>query len=188
MSYELTGKQKELEFDMFWDALDNSTIRQSDFDFDDKINKRNFNNHYDGDFKFNEVLGRVVKKLELLKIQHVVNKIATEHKVEDNRYTTYTYKTYDYDFYFYDKSFQFSFDHLTYEERALCSLEIVFLLFMHHIKVDAEVLTRIFGQEVSRYTFMSMRKAIEKISNHKLVKNKNGNYHFEKVKGETNDN
>ena len=119
MTYELTGKQKELEFDMFWDALDISTIRQSDFDFDDKINKRNHNNHYDGDFKFNEVLGRVVKKLELLKIQHVVNKIMTEHKVEDNRYTTYTYKTYDYDFYFYDKSFQFSFDHLTYEERAL---------------------------------------------------------------------
>ena len=58
-------------------------------------------------------------------------------------------------------------------------LEIVFLLFMHHIKVDTEVLSRIFGQEVSRYTFMSMRKAIEKVSNHKLVKNKNGNYHFE---------
>ena len=51
---------------------------------------------------------------------------------------------------------------------------------MHHIKVDTDVLTRIFGQEVSRYTFMSMRKAIEKISNHKLVKNKNGNYHFER--------
>ena len=180
MSYELTGKQKELEFDMFWDALDNSLIKQSDFDFNDKINKRNNNNHYDGDFKFNEVLNRVIKKLKLLKIEHVVNKIETKHKVDDNRYTTYFYRTYDYDFYFYDKTFNFSFDHLSYEERALCSLEIVFLLFMHNIKVDTDVLSRIFGQEVSRYTFMCMRKIIEKVSNYKLVKNKNGNYHFER--------
>lgn len=182
MIYELTGKQKELEFDMFWDVLDNSKIKQEDFedDFDKKINKRNHKNHYDGSFKFNEVMNRIIKKLELLQINHVVNKSYTEHEVKDNRYTTYTYKTYDYDFYFCDKSFNFSFDHLSYEERALCSLEIVFLLFMHNIKVNTEVLTRIFGQEVSTYQFMSMRKIIEKVSNHKLVKNKNGNYHFER--------
>ena len=180
MAYELSGKQKVYELDMLCDALDDAKILQADFDFSDRINKRNYKNHYHGDFKYNLIVKNVIKKLEMLKVNFVVNVINNEKLIEDNRYTTYVEKTYDYDFLFYDKKLSFSFTHLSYEDRAFCSLEIVFLLLLHNIKVDAKVLENIFGQTVTRHVFMDIRNNIEEVLNCKLVKNKNGNYHFER--------
>ena len=187
MKYELSGKQKKLELDMFLEVIRSSKLNYyseygQDFDYDDKITKRSNNdNWYDGEQKFNELVENAIKKLDLLGIKYKVNKTVSKETYEKG-FREYEISHYTYDFLMIDPKFDYDFAELSYEERAFCSLELVFLMMMHNMKVDVKVLTNIFGTEVTYYMYHDIRNNISEILNCKIEKNAKGRYKIIKDK------
>lgn len=181
MKYELSGKQKRLEFDIFIEAISSNKLQYyskygQDYNYDDKITKRsNTDNWYDGEHKFNELVENTIKKLKLLKIKYILNKEVIKEKYESG-FREYERPHYIYDFLMTDPKFEYRFAHLSYEERAFCSLEIVFLMMMHNIKVEAFILSNIFGFEVTKQVFHDIRNDISKVLNCEIEKNHRGRY------------
>lgn len=180
MKYELSGKQKKLEFDLFFEAINSSKLQYyseygQDFDLDGTIIKQNQNNPYDGERKFDLIVNNVIKKLDLLQIKYILNKTVKIEKYESG-FRQYEVPHYTYDFLITDSKFNYKFAHLAYEERAFCSLEIVFLMMMHNMKVDAMILGNIFGIEVTKQTYSDIRRNLSEILNCKIQKNDKGRY------------
>lgn len=179
--YELSGKQKRLEFDIFCDILDEATLQYEseygqDYDMDSFINKRTDDNWYDGEQKFYMVIENIIKKMEMLKIDFIYKKeeIKKSHEIKFRSYEKTRYKYY---FLIPNKKLNFSFSHLSYEERVFCSLEIIFLLLMNKIKLDLNAISKIFGTSVSRETYREMRLIISESLNCKIIKGKKNGYY-----------
>lgn len=188
MSYELTGKQKKLEFDLFIEVINSTKLQYfsefgQDYDLDDTIVKINENNPYNGEDKFDLIVNNVIKKLELLKIKYHLSKTVYKEKYESG-FRQYEKPHYTYDFLMTDPKFEFKYAHLSYEERVFCSLEIVFLMMMHNKKVDIDILSNVFGIEVDRKRFQRIREDISSVLNCKIEKNHKGRYKLIKEKYE----
>ena len=188
MKYELSGKQKKLEFDLFFEAINSNKLQYyseygQDFDLDDTIVKQNDDNPYDGEKKFNLIVNNVIKKLDLLGIKYILNKTVNIEKYESG-FRQYEVPHYTYDFLITDPKFSYQFAKLSYEERAFCSLELVFLMMMHNMKVDTMILSNIFGFEIVKQTYYEIRKNISDILNCKIEMNDRGRYKIIKEKYE----
>lgn len=187
MKYDLSGKQKKLELDMFMEVISSSKLNYyseytQDFDYDDKITKRSNNdNWYDGEQKFNELVENAIKKLDLLGVKYKLNKIVSKETYE-KVFRTYEISHYTYDILMTDPKFDYDFADLTYEQRAFCSLELVFLMMMHNAKLDVKILSNIFGMEVTYYMYHDIRNDISKVLNCKIEKNHKGRYKLIKEK------
>ena len=116
-----------------------------------------------------------MKKLKLLKIKHILNKEIIKEKYESG-FREYGRPHYIYDFLMTDLTFEYRYAHLSYEERAFCSLEIVFLMMMHNMKVEAFILSNVFGFEVTKQVFYDIRNDILEVLNCEIEKNHRGIY------------
>lgn len=189
MKYELSGKQKKLEFDLFFEAINSNKLQYyseygQDFDFDDKITKTvDEDNWYNGEKKFELILNNIIKKLDLLGMKYIINKSVKKEKYESG-FREYEIPHYSYDFLMTDPKFSYKFADLTYEERSFCSLELVFLMMMHNMKVNLMVLSNIFGTSIDRQTFSNIRANIKEVLNFKIEKNHKGRYKLIKEKYE----
>jgi len=188
MKYDLSGKYKKIEFDIFIEAINSNKLQYfseygQDFNLDDTIVRYSEKSTFDGEKKFDIIVNNVIKKLELLKIKFMLNKTVNIEKYE-SRFREYETPHYSYDFLMTDPKFEFRYAHLSYEERAFCSLELVFLMMMHNKNVNIKILSNIFGFEVTFKTWNNIRNDISKILNCKIEKNKNGRYKIIKEKYE----
>lgn len=188
MKYELSGKQKKLEFDLFIEAINSGKLQYysdygQDFDLDDTIIKQNNSNPYNGEDKFDLIVNNVIKKLDMLGIKYILNKTNNKEKFESG-FREYETSHYTYDFLMTNPKFDFKYAHLSHEQRAFCSLEIIFLLMMHNKKVDSKVLSNIFGFEVLYRTWTEIRKNLSDVLHCKIEKNDKGRYKLIKEKYE----
>lgn len=72
MKYDLSGKYKKIEFDIFIEAINSNKLQYfseygQDFDLDDTIVRYSEKSTFDGEKKFDIIVNNVIKKLELLK-------------------------------------------------------------------------------------------------------------------------
>ena len=104
-----------------------------------------------------------------------MNKITNKETFEKG-FREYETSHYIYDFLIIDPKFDYDFADLSYEQRAFCSLELVFLMMMHNMKVDLMVLSNIFGMEITKYVFYDMRLIISDVLNCKIEKNSKGRF------------
>lgn len=184
MPKDLRVASYKLELEFLIHIMKYHSICYEDYDGDEgfkdtikRISSNEEESNYKPYNKYLRIVDSMISKLKKLKIQMIIDEDEKIIEAENSK-TKYSYSRKKHYFVFLDKTYQFSYNHLSIDERRESALIICYLIFMHHQEFTLEIGKEIFGGDFTRDNFSKIRKDIKEITGFDLTKNQNGNYHL----------